>query len=42
MGVLDLRRADAVGSNQRDDAGERFGESMRVPQAGFQQACLAN
>src|SRR5947199_1284344 len=42
VGVFELRRAEMVGADQGADAREGFGEAVRIAEAGFKEALLAN
>ncbi len=42
MGVLELGCAKAVGADEDTDAGERFGETMRIAETGFEEPGLAD
>ncbi|MEY2878879.1 MAG: hypothetical protein RLZZ15_1259 [Verrucomicrobiota bacterium] len=42
VGVGEVGRADAVGADEGDDAGERFGEAVRVAETGVEEALLAD
>ena len=40
MGFLKLRRADAVGADESTDSCQRFGETVRIAEAGVEKALL--
>ena len=42
MRVLELRRADAIGADEGGDACERFGEAVRIAQAGVEETLLTD
>ena len=42
MRAFGLRGADAIGADEGGDTGERFGEAVRIAEAGLEEALLAD